>query len=259
MTCIKPIDSRDRIRIVSVHNWALTSRDRCKMSQENSNPNRSPTKPSTTNSPKSPQKPRLESWQMWHLVPPRKNSLKKLAAETPKKVENGNSRKSCLRQPDEPRPNELRVQFTSPVASGQDYFTYQSTKCLARALRPPSTFPCDVFKGTRLQNERQRQLNCETTRSRKWAQPTESDKWNQQIISIWFVSIFFLIQLTRTHRTLSQMEWNLEEEKNVSIGQHTNTIWVVLWPTALCYDLRVLDLGKVSTVYTSLHHRNKLK
>lgn len=170
------------------------------MSQENSNPNRSPTKPSTTNSSKPPQKPRLEkmdmwhcnpprknslkklaaetpkkaeneprleSWGMWQFVPSRKNSLKKLKAETPKKVENGNSRKSRLRQPDEPRSNELRVQFTSPIASGQDYFTYQSTKCLARALRPPSTFPCDVFKGTRLQNERQRQLNCETTRSRK--------------------------------------------------------------------------------------------
>lgn len=50
-----------------------------------------------------------------------------------------------------------RVQFTSPISRAQDYFIFQSAKSLHRVLYPPEKHDCLVYKGTRLQQERQRQ------------------------------------------------------------------------------------------------------
>lgn len=68
-----------------------------------------------------------------------------------------NYRKSCLRNSNDAKQNERHVKFSSPIAHAQNFFIFRSSKSLNRLMYPPKTFPSVVYKGTRLQQERQRQ------------------------------------------------------------------------------------------------------
>lgn len=94
----------------------------------------------------------------------RKN-VESTASQASSNIEN--VRKSCIRKALDTKQNDRRVTFSSPIARAKDYFICRSAKSFQRSLYPPSTHPCMVYMGTRLQQERrsaeEKMRQCTTT------------------------------------------------------------------------------------------------
>lgn len=106
-----------------------------------------------------------------------------------------NGQKSCLRKSLDAKQIDRRVKFSSPISREQHYFIFTSANSFRRRLHPPTTHPCMVYMGTRLQQERQRQQSLQqpggshstTTKEVKWSARTLGAK---SIFPNWILFIF---------------------------------------------------------------------